>query len=351
MSTADDLGLGLGGRRGGNGDAEDRGREGRDGTLSEEPTAGGVVPDGMTPNDPAPLEARGVACAIGKRTIVRDVDLTVRTGEMLAVVGPNGTGKSTLLRALAGVRPVAAGTVLLNGTPIQDRSARRRAREVAMVGQEEAPPADLLVGELVALGRTPHRSPWAGGDAAERDAVLSALAAVDLADVVDRPVEHLSGGERRRVLLARGLAQEAPLLLLDEPTNHLDIRHQLALLAMVRRLERTVVLAMHDLDMAAAFCDRIAVLHDGYLHTVGPPADVLTPDTVRTVFGVRATPVVHPETGETHLLFDPDPSATDRTDGPPEDGDPTRPSAVPGTAGQPERPSPSRRGAHDRGRR
>jgi iron complex transport system ATP-binding protein len=252
------------------------------------------------------LEARGLACDVGGRggrRVLDDVDLVVRRGEMLGIVGPNGTGKSTLRRVLAGVRPAAGGAVLVDGTPLRDRSPRARAREIAMVGQEEQPQADLLVGEVVALGRTPHRPPWAGGDAAEREAVLRALAAVEMAHAVEQSVERLSGGERRRVLLARGLAQEAPLLILDEPTNHLDVRHQLALMRMIRALERTVVIAIHDLNLAMAVCDRVAILHGGGVHVDGPPEEVLTPDAIRAVFGVEAVPVVHPQTGHVHLLF------------------------------------------------
>ncbi|CAB4938555.1 unannotated protein [freshwater metagenome] len=261
------------------------------------------------------LQARGLACDVGGRRgrrVLTGVDLAVRHGEMLGVVGPNGTGKSTLLRVLAGVRPAAGGAVLVDGTPLVDRSPRARAREIAMVGQEEQPQSDLLVGEVVALGRTPHRPPWAGGDDAERTAVLDALAAVELDHAVDRSVEQLSGGERRRVLLARGLAQEAPLLVLDEPTNHLDVRHQLALMRMIRRLERTVVVAIHDLNLAMAVCDRVAILHDGAVHADGPPEDVLTPAAIREVFGVEAVPVRHPDTGHVHLLFTTHEPADDR---------------------------------------
>ena len=262
---------------------------------------------GAGPSARAPLALRGVACEVAGRTILDGVDLDVRPGEVLGLVGPNGTGKSTLLRTLSGVRRPAAGQVLLHGRPIAGYSSRARAQRIALVGQEEELLADLLVGELVALGRTPHRPPWAGGDRAERRAVLAALERVELADAIDRSVEQLSGGERRRVLLARGLAQEAPILLLDEPTNHLDVRHQLALLDTIRGLDRTVVLAIHDLDLAATACDRIALLHAGRLHAVGTPDEVLRPEIVRTAFGVRATPVVHPITGRTHLLFDHDP--------------------------------------------
>jgi iron complex transport system ATP-binding protein len=268
----------------------------------------------MTPH----LSATGLSCAIGRRTILRDVDLDIGRGETIGIVGPNGTGKSTLLRVLGGIRRAAAGEVRLDGSPLHRLSARSRARTIALVGQEEELPADLLVGEFVALGRIPHQPPWAGGDAAERDAVHRALRAVEMADAVDRPVDQLSGGERRRVVLARGLAQDASVLLLDEPTNHLDVRHQIALLDLVRRLGRTVVLAMHDLNLAAGCCDRIIVLHDGTARPAAPPHAALAPATVRAVFGVDATPVTHPVTGETHLLFS---SGTRRNDAPTGDGD------------------------------
>jgi iron complex transport system ATP-binding protein len=251
------------------------------------------------------LRVDGVTCAIGRRTVLRGVNLTVTRGETVGVVGPNGSGKSTLLRVLAGVLPPAAGRVYLDGEPLDRLPGRRRAQLIALVGQEEELPADLRVGELVALGRVPHQAPWSGGDAGERAAVLEALASVDLADAVDRPVDQLSGGERRRVLLARGLAQQAPLLVLDEPTNHLDVRHQLALLELIRGLGRTVLLAMHDLNLAAGACDRVVLLHDGIARPAGRPSEVLSPDAVEEVFGVEAVPVAHPLTGETHLLFTP----------------------------------------------
>ena len=270
----------------------------------------------MTPH----LSASAVSCAIGRRTVLRDVDLDVARGETIGIVGPNGSGKSTLLRVLAGIRPPTAGEVRLGGRPLQGLTARARARSIAFVGQEEELPADLLVGEFVALGRVPHRSPWAGGDTTEREAVGRALRAVEMAGAVERPVEQLSGGERRRVVLARGLAQDAAVLLLDEPTNHLDVRHQFALLHLVRGLGRTVVLAMHDLNLAADHCDRILVLHDGMARPAAPPHDALTPETVRTVFGVDATPVTHPVTGASHLLLHPHTRRNDASTTPPQDG-------------------------------
>jgi iron complex transport system ATP-binding protein len=255
----------------------------------------------------AALTASGVSCKAGTRTVLSGVDLDVRRGEVLGLIGANGTGKSTLLRVLAGLRPAAAGEVMLGGRPLPEISSRERARQLAFVAQEEAAPSDLLVSEMVALGRVPHARAWGGVDESSRLAVTEALLLVDLEHAAGQSMDRLSGGERRRTLIARGLAQEAPVLLLDEPTNHLDIKHQLALMRLVRRLceglDRTVVVALHDLDLAATFCDRIAVLHDGGLFALGTPGEVLTASVLHDAFGVLATRVTHPLTGRTHLLF------------------------------------------------
>ncbi|GAY07112.1 ABC transporter (iron.B12.siderophore.hemin), ATP-binding component [Pseudonocardia sp. N23] len=245
------------------------------------------------------MRVTGVTCAIGQHTVLRDVDIHVAEGETVGVVGPNGSGKSTLLRVLAGIRPAAAGVVELDGVPLGSLSRRARARRIALVAQEEDLPAELRVGELVALGLLPRRPPWAGGGRTGHRAVAAALAAVDMAGAADRPLDQLSGGERRRALLARGLVQDTELLILDEPTNHLDVRHRLDLLELVRGLGRTVVMALHDLDLAVRFCDRLVLVHDGSARSAAPDPDVLG-----AVFGVAATPVRHPVTGETHLLFD-----------------------------------------------
>jgi iron complex transport system ATP-binding protein len=249
------------------------------------------------------LRAEGLGCVAGRTLVLQHVELTVRPGEVVGVVGPNGSGKSTLLRTLAGVRAPSAGRVWIDGEPLERLGPRRRARRVAFVGQDEQPPTELRVGELVALGRIPHRPPWAGGDETERIEVERALREVDLADAVDRQVDQLSGGERRRAVLARGLAQRAGLLVLDEPTNHLDVRHQLALLDLIRRLGRTVVITMHELNLASQYCDRLMVLHNGRARPAKSSSEALTPDVVAEVFGVDAVPVTHPFTGTTHLLF------------------------------------------------
>ena len=248
------------------------------------------------------LQAQAVECRRGRTTILTGVDLAVGAGERVALVGPNGAGKSTLLRVLAGIEPPHAGSVLLKGDPLHALRPRDRAREIAVVSQHELPPADLLVRELVALGRVPHRSPWA---TEPDDQALEALDRLGLRAFTDRPVDRLSGGELRRVLVARALAQEAPLLVLDEPTNHLDLRHQHELLGIVRELGLTVVAAIHDLGLAARYFDTVAVVHDGGVVAHGDPGAVLTTGLVQRVFGVRVAWVRHPETGLTHVLVDP----------------------------------------------
>lgn len=249
------------------------------------------------------LQLQDIRCRIGERDILSQVDMDVPTGCMVALVGVNGSGKSTLIRTIAGLRTPAEGSVKVNGQDLFRLRPRTRARMISYVGQEEAPLEDLLVHEMVAMGRIPHRPPWSVGEASERSLVLEALGKVELAHMADRRCDQLSGGERRRVMLARGIAQETDLLTLDEPTNHLDVRHQIQLLTTVRSLKRTVIAAMHDLSLAASFFDVIAVLHEGMLLTLEEPAKALSPDVVEQVFSVPSTRLVDSITGRQLLLL------------------------------------------------
>lgn len=249
------------------------------------------------------LQCRDIHCQISGHTILSDVDLDVPHGTMLGLVGLNGSGKSTLIHVLAGLRAPAAGTVHIDGYDLASLSSRQRARLLAHVGQEESPPEDLLLGEMVAMGRIPHRPPWSLGNDSERDLTLSSLGAVGLADAADRRCDQLSGGERRRAMLARGLAQGSDLLVLDEPTNHLDIHHQIHLLQTVRSLGQTVIVAMHDLSLAATFFDQIAVLHEGTVLTTASATEALAPEIVEKVFGVPAAQLIDPDTGREHLVL------------------------------------------------
>ncbi|MBD0020541.1 ATP-binding cassette domain-containing protein [Gordonia pseudamarae] len=255
-------------------------------------------------SSPIALSAKGIEVRIDGRRILDDVELDVPAGSIVGIVGPNGSGKSTLMRTVVGLQPMRSGTVEIAGRRADTLRARERARLIAFVGQEVDLPPDLLVHEYVALGRLPYSQPWSMGRADDRRAVMRALNMVDMAAYRDTPVERLSGGERRRVALARGLAQHCGLLVLDEPTNHLDIRHQIGLLNLLPTLGTTILVSLHDLDLAAHHCDSLVVLHDGRVRAAGPGDLALSTSIVDEVFGVHACRLVDPSTGRAHLVFD-----------------------------------------------
>ncbi|WP_217614039.1 putative F420-0 ABC transporter ATP-binding protein [Cellulomonas sp. GbtcB1] len=256
------------------------------------------------------LSIAGVGTRLGGRWVVDGVDATPPPGALTGLLGPNGAGKTTLLRLIAGLLDPEAGAVLLDDVPVHTVPRRERARRVALLEQESSSTVPLTVREVVALGRIPYRTLW-GADADEA-AADRALAAADAAHLADRAWSALSGGERQRVHIARALAQEPDLLLLDEPTNHLDVSAQLSLLAFVRDLGRTTVAALHDLNLAAAYCAHVLVLAEGRLVAAGDPREVLTADLVRAVYGVDCAVLTHPRTGRPVIAFgDPVPDAPD----------------------------------------
>ncbi|MFF2778261.1 ABC transporter ATP-binding protein [Streptomyces sp. NPDC058052] len=234
---------------------------------------------------------------------LRAADLTARPGETVGLIGPNGSGKTTLLRCVYGTLAATSGRALLDGADLARLGPKARARRVATVPQDSSVDFELTVRELVALGRSPHKRFWEGDTAADLDRADTALARVGLAGLADRPYPTLSGGERQRALVARALVQEPELLVLDEPTNHLDIRHQIDVLALVRTLGTTNLLALHDLNLAAAHCDRLYVLEAGRVVTGGTPAEILTPELLAAVYGVEADVVPHPRTGTPTVLY------------------------------------------------
>lgn len=247
-----------------------------------------------------------LAWRVDGRIIVDDVDCTPPAGALTGVLGPNGAGKSTLLRLVAGVLEPEHGRVLLAAEDLLALRRRDRARTVALVEQEASTHAPLTVRDAVALGRTPHTSRWGGADPRDDDVVDAALAEAGVAHFATRPLATLSGGERQRVHLARALAQEPRLLLLDEPTNHLDVHAQLDTLALLGDLTRrgvTVLAALHDLNLAAAACDHVVLLAEGRVVAAGEVADVLRPEVVEPVYGVRCLVLEHPETGRPVLTF------------------------------------------------
>lgn len=235
--------------------------------------------------------------------VVDDVSLHPRRGEMIGLLGPNGSGKSSLLRLLQAAARPDSGTVTLDGDPIESLSRRAVARRVATVTQHADTDTDITVYDVVRLGRTPHRNAWGAGSSRDESAIRSALERVGLTDKAERPWRALSGGERQRAHIARALAQEPHELLLDEPTNHLDIRHQLDLLHLVSGLGTTSIIALHDLNLAGMFCDRVMVLEHGRAVAAGTPREVLTPELIREVYGVNAKVSISDDDDSVSVVF------------------------------------------------
>lgn len=250
----------------------------------------------------APLELIRAGRRVAGHDLLADVSVSLRPGEMLGLLGPNGSGKSTLLGLMSGLARPDSGEVRLHGQPMARLRRRAIARQLALVTQSAETGERITVREAVELGRTPWLDPlhpWSGADAA---AVAEALQAVGMAHMATRDWSTLSGGERRRVHLARALAQAPGILLLDEPTNHLDIRHQLAILDLIAGLPVTTVIALHDLHHALR-CDRVLVMQAGRCAALGPPDRILTPSLIRRVFAVEATMIVPPAGGRPVFAF------------------------------------------------
>ncbi|RSS42826.1 ABC transporter ATP-binding protein [Streptomyces sp. WAC07061] len=252
---------------------------------------------------PAELTVEALRYEVDGHTLLHGVDLTARPGETVGVVGPNGSGKTTLLRCVYGALRPTAGRVLLDGADADALGARERARRVAVVPQDATGTFGLTVREVVAMGRSPHKRFWEQDGPRDRRQVAGALETVGAAGYAERRFEELSGGERQRALVARALVQEPGLLALDEPTNHLDIRYQLEVLGLVRGLPATALLVLHDLNLAASFCDRLYVLSAGRVVAAGPPGDVLDEALLAEVYGVRTRVGVHPTTGAPSIVY------------------------------------------------
>ncbi|MCI4372233.1 MAG: ABC transporter ATP-binding protein [Thermoplasmata archaeon] len=259
----------------------------------------------MTLTTPAVRVAR-LGVRFGDRVALHAVEFDVAPGEFVALAGPNGSGKTTLLRALLGFLNPDEGAVELFGAPVADLSIRERARRVAWVPQEESLRDDVRLSQYVLYGRYPHLRPMDRETETDRALVARILGEVGLADRANDGILSISGGERQRAILARALAQRTPLLLLDEPTSHLDIAHQLDLLGRVHALSRnegvTVIAALHDLNLAARYADRIIVLSRGRRIADGPPRSVLSEDLLARVWGVDAELAVDSRSGLPYLL-------------------------------------------------
>ncbi|MCX5380713.1 ABC transporter ATP-binding protein [Streptomyces sp. NBC_00091] len=256
----------------------------------------------------AELVVESLRYEVDGQTLLHGIDLTAHPGETVGVVGPNGSGKTTLLRCVYGTLRPAGGRVLLDGADAGALGVKERARRVAVVPQDAAGTFGLTVREVVAMGRSPHKRFWEQDGPGDRRRVAEALETVGAAGFAERRFEELSGGERQRALFARALVQEPGLLALDEPTNHLDIRYQLEILGLVRGLPATGLLVLHDLNLAASFCDRLYVLAAGRVVAAGPPGEVLTEELLAEVYGVRTRIGPHPTTGAPSIVYLPEPA-------------------------------------------
>ena len=250
------------------------------------------------PPPPSRLRARDVTLGYGDTVVVEHLDLDVPDGAVTAVIGPNGCGKSTLLRALGRLLRPRGGEVLLDGARIDRLPTREVARILGLLPQSPVAPEGLTVADLVARGRHPHQAwfrQWSRDDEA---VVAEAMASTGVLELGDRPVDALSGGQRQRAWIAMALAQGTDLLLLDEPTTHLDLAHAVDVLDLVDRLNsergQTIVMVLHDLNLAARYADRLIAMKAGRIVAQGPPQDVLTPGLLEEVFGLRAVVLPDP---------------------------------------------------------
>jgi cobalamin transport system ATP-binding protein len=252
------------------------------------------------------LTIKNLSVSYVNRRVLHDISLDVQNGEILALIGPNGAGKSTLVRAVSGVIPVVRGEVRKNGTNLLVVRAIERARLISVVPQVASLPPAFTVWETVLLGRTPYLNFLGQVSASDESIARRALERVDAIELMDRRVGELSGGEQQRVLLARALAQSTPILLLDEPTSHLDLHHQIGLLELVRALAHNdglaVLIALHDLNLAARYADRIALLVDGEVKAIGLPQEVLTPALISSAYHWPVQVVEHPFDGSPLVL-------------------------------------------------
>jgi iron complex transport system ATP-binding protein len=248
------------------------------------------------------LELQDLSVDIGGRRIVTDVGFTVPDGSFAGLIGPNGSGKSTILKAIYRVHRPAAGRILLDDADLLSVRPRDAARRIAVVAQEFTLEFDFTVLEMVMIGRTPHKRAFDRDDETDQAIVDQAIEQVGCADLAHRGFNTLSGGEKQRVLIAQAIAQGADHLILDEPTNHLDIRYQVEILELVSTLGVTVLAAIHDLSLAALFCDTVHLLGGGRVVAGGAPESVLTPRIVRDAYGADVLVISHPDTGTPHLI-------------------------------------------------
>lgn len=248
------------------------------------------------------IQTNDIQVAFGSKAILHDISLDIRDKEFVGIIGPNGSGKSTFLKCLYRVLQPNGGKIFFDGSELSSLSHRDTALKMAVVAQHSTVNFDFSVLEMVLMGRSPYKGLLDRDQLDDYEIARHALSEVGLSDFENRNFNTLSGGEQQRVILARALAQRTECLVLDEPTNHLDIKYQLELMTIVKRLDATVVSAIHDLNLAAIYCDRIIALKDGHIVCSGTPQDVLSSDTIRHIYGVSAMVQTLPD-GRLNIIY------------------------------------------------
>ena len=249
------------------------------------------------------LQIENLSFSYGSTNAVEDICLNVKKGEFVGLIGPNGSGKSTVLKNLYRALKPDRGSVILDGKDLFAMNHKESALKLGVVGQENVVPFDFKVQEIVAMGRSPHKKLFELDSEKDKKIVYHALEHLGIENMANRSYQNLSGGEKQRVIIARVIAQETDFLILDEPTNHLDVSYQLQIFDFIKRLGVTVISAIHDLNMAALYCDRIYVLKNGKIVLSGTPEEVLTPKNVYSVYGVHSDVSIHPITGKPTITY------------------------------------------------
>ncbi|MFD0872351.1 ABC transporter ATP-binding protein [Chlamydia abortus] len=255
------------------------------------------------------IEVNGVNKAYGKKQVLQDIGFHVAQGEFFGIIGPNGSGKSTLLKLISALEPADTGAIKLDGRDARSYSRKELARWMAVLQQDALPPIGFKVREVIEMGRYPFQN-WLGDEKDDSGAVIAKIMErLNLNALAERSLELLSGGERQRVALGKTMAQQPRLLLLDEPTTFLDIGYQVQMMDYVKRWQTeerlTVVAVLHDLNLAAQYCDRMLVLHEGRMVRIGAPHEMMTGELIHEVYGTMPTVISHPRSGIPQILLNP----------------------------------------------
>ena len=252
------------------------------------------------------LEVKDIKYSIDQKLIVKGVSLGIKEGDFVGLIGPNGCGKSTLLKNIYKVYKPDSGAVYIDGRDLSEMTSKETAREMSVMQQENNVEFDMTVYDMVMLGRFAHQNLWNNDKIREREIVESAIKEVGMEGYEDRSFLSLSGGEKQRTLVARALVQQSKLIILDEPTNHLDIGYQYQIMNILKAQDLTVFSSIHDMNIAACYCDKIIMMKAGHIVKVGTPKEVMVPDMIKGLFGVDTKITENPVTGKPNVIFLPE---------------------------------------------